>query len=1101
MATGPQLFYCLWQDSRIRETLFELLPKKDICNVRLASSACCNLATKRLFLRTHLTFTASSFTRQHKVQALSRIGHYIEHLTFSFPHSDATFLPPLIHPESGREISFLYTPHTSMGSVLERPKFANSGLGEILTSQYPPLFHAATNVPSFINALKYLVNIRHLTIKTPGQSPAERYRRDTVDYALISLRVALERAPVKKLTKLTLSSVHPAAFLYLRPVQGFGCTPSAGRRWRQIRKMHISVDSWDFYGPSPGLDHLKIMQDYLNLFSPDLEKLTFTWHGRKGPCPIALAADPLFAPPRSSQKLFHEVTSPMSPLPPAPACKPVLFRKLRHLAVRNTTMNVAQVAGLVASHKHCVREFDFENSVLIGDGSWDDALAPLMNNKSQSGYWTRHSTATVTEPIGTDVHPVHRAPVDLTEPGHSPAVAAVTQKLLDVALQDGDDDEPERESVGEYEEVDIELASDVEAARHASTAYANQSKKRKVTKRRRRRKPGHERREDTSEEVQPSQARRHLRQKSSDSIGQPQEPAVAISSHRLSHERRRSNQSLSHTLLPPLSIPHQPSHDRLFGEVASVYSTVSSRRLFGEITPSLSRSGSKSGSGSEPELTHSPTDDADSGLDDSRPQTPTTPKMAISAPILDTSPNMPTLLQPTVYDPTAELCSEISAVQRDLGAEEKYRRMAEDVEAQTSALRRAKELVLSRLGKEFGATGNTKSPRKESFGASAFLASTRFREGLFGRGSGYAVNAAAAPVAMWLALYLTYGLLDAAWLYTRPSGLSRYLSPSDDNAHRAWALVTGSSSGIGKCLALELAERGFNVVLHGRNLSKLEGVQGELQKACPEIETRVLVADAAQCHRVDFEGHLKDQLRGLNLTVLINCAGAGPSPSFGALEDYTTGEILDNVHLNAAFPAMLTATVLPIMKEWDQGSGSKSGSRSANRQERQGGETTQLQSTRRAERNEHKRSVLIINIGSVTDQGFPMVSFYSAGKAATHALHKALSLEAALSALNNDQGVGGGKTEVEVISHRVGHTTGVSHSSAPASLFQPHARTIAKAVLARTGCGRKSVIPYWPHALQQGFLACVPVWAKDRVIVLAMREQRRAQDEAAKKGK
>ncbi|CRK35497.1 hypothetical protein BN1708_019781, partial [Verticillium longisporum] len=72
-----------------------------------------------------------------------------------------------------------------MASVLARPKYANTELGEILTQQYPPLFHAATNVPSFINALAHVPNLRHLTLRTPGQDPRERYRRDAVDYALI----------------------------------------------------------------------------------------------------------------------------------------------------------------------------------------------------------------------------------------------------------------------------------------------------------------------------------------------------------------------------------------------------------------------------------------------------------------------------------------------------------------------------------------------------------------------------------------------------------------------------------------------------------------------------------------------------------------------------------------------------------------------------------------------------------------------------------------------------------------------------------------------------------------------------------------------------
>lgn len=514
MATTPQAFYCLWQQERIREKLFDLLSKEDICHVRLANSACCNLVTKRLFLRTNLTFSSSTFTRQSRVQALSRIGHHIEHLTFYFPHSDATFLPPLIHPESGQEISFLYTPHTSMASVLSRPKFANTGLGEILTQQYPPLFHAASNVPSFINAMKHVPNMRHLTIKTPGQNAKERYRRDIVDYALISLRISLERAPLEKLVKLSLSAVHPSAFNYLRHVPGFGCTPSAGRRWQQIRKLQISVESWDFYGPSPGLDHLKMLDDYIRNFKDSVEKFSFTWLGRKGPCPISLAADPLFAPPRSSQKLFNEVTSPMSPLPPPPARRPIRFRRLRYLSVRNATMNAPQVAELVASHQRCVREFNFDNVVLINGGSWDDALAPLMDHSSRSDHWVRQSTGSMNDVAGAGFPDTSNMPPSSPEAAATPdlqeefsaqsaAVVAVSEELFNIDLNGGvDEDEDlgaeyaQRWVNGEFDNdsesggaaLNPDLDSDLEAARQASLLPATKLKKRRVTKRRKRRK-------------------------------------------------------------------------------------------------------------------------------------------------------------------------------------------------------------------------------------------------------------------------------------------------------------------------------------------------------------------------------------------------------------------------------------------------------------------------------------------------------------------------------------------------------------------------------------------------------------------------------------
>lgn len=768
MAPEPQAFFCLWQDNTIREKLFDLLRKEDICNVRLASSACCNLVTKRLFLRTHLTFTANTFTKQSRVQALSRIGHHIEHLTFYFPHTDATFLPPLIHPETGREISFLYTPHTSMASVLARPKFANTELGDILTQQYPPLFHAASNVPSFINAMKHVANVRHITIKTPGQNPEERYRRDIVDYALISLRISLERAPLQKLNKLSLTAVHPAAITYLRHVPGFGCTPSAGRRWKQIRKLHMSIESWDFYGSSPGLDHLKVIDDYIRNFSECLEKLTFTWLGRKGPCPVSLASDPLFAPPRSSQKLFKEVTSPMSPLPPTPRKKPIRFRKMRHLSIRNATMNAPQVAELVADHQHCVREFDFENVVLINNGSWDEALAPLMDDQSRSDHWSRHSMGTISE-----VASVHSArSIDIQEVSSpSAAVAALSEELLSLDLGYATE---RPESVVEPDFND--LPSDLESARQASLC-SGKLKKRRITKRRRRRKHGNDHHEEETEYHQEllrtpvrfpfyrqkSEATINFetptrlpfrRQKSEATINSEtpsrlpfsrQKSEVSINCEtptRPPHRRQRSYATIDsdYDLEPryPSTEPPQPLHYRsrsmLFGEMNSIHSA-SSQRLFGELDSNVSGSTHRLFGEIEPELSfsHSPTDEEGSFDGYFRPITPILEvDMDISAPILNTQPSMPCLLQPTTYDPTGEMCGEISAVQRDFEAEEAQRVLAEDPDMRRSALQKAKLAVLSKLSEQFSSKRNTRKEVTITPHAMAAMG-VRFQERLFGR--------------------------------------------------------------------------------------------------------------------------------------------------------------------------------------------------------------------------------------------------------------------------------------------------------------------------------------------------------------------------------
>ncbi len=53
--------------------------------------------------------------------------------------------------------------------------------------------------------------------------------------------------------------------------------------------------------------------------------------------------------------------------------------RLRYMQVRNATMNAPQLSALVRNHKATVREFDFENVILINGGSWDEALAPLSD--------------------------------------------------------------------------------------------------------------------------------------------------------------------------------------------------------------------------------------------------------------------------------------------------------------------------------------------------------------------------------------------------------------------------------------------------------------------------------------------------------------------------------------------------------------------------------------------------------------------------------------------------------------------------------------------------------------------------------------------------
>ncbi|KAK4201604.1 hypothetical protein QBC40DRAFT_277902 [Triangularia verruculosa] len=776
MASSTQLFYRLWQEETVRERFFELLSKQDICAVRVANSACCNLVTRRLFVRISLTFTPNTFTNPHRIQALSRIGHHIEHLSFTFPHSNATFLPPLIHPQTGQEILFLYNPHTSMASALTRPKYGNSELGDILTQQYPPLFHAASNVPSFINAMKHMINMRHLTIRTPGQEPSERYRRDIVDYALISLRISVERAPLTKLNKLTLSGVHPSSFNYLRHKPGFGALPSAALRWRQIKKLYISVESWDFYGPAPGLDHLKIIDDYIRDFAPELEKFSFTWLGRKGPCPIALSGDPLFAAPRHTRKLFNEVTSPMSPLPPRPQRHPLVMPKLRCLSVSNATMNAPQLKGLVASHRSTVREFDFDNVALI-KGSWDDALGPLVDKEEggSPGSWSRKSFASgssKTRPgtpkannTSTGSAVASSAEDEAVTP--SSAAAEASRELFEVDLEgmvfggvnDVDNSEAGVEewargvtaaaasasmTCDRLDEFDDDgLASDIEAAKKASEGYTTTLRKRRLRKKRRHHDlvEEDERRSERSAEKEKEKSTRHLpsliksssklalkhsRSRSDETSSTTTKDTKARdrseSRPRLQRRRRHHRHHSSDDVLPPL--PTMPSMPEVVGSDDESYFN-SQHPYYASPGPStpppLTRSNSLSSSHSaspSPAPSHARINRGSSRIE-------------ISVPILNPHP-FPVLLQPTVYDPSAKtgpfVCSIVGEEQHGLYEDDGLspaQRMieadmlaeAQEREARSSALKRAREAVMTKLSREFSRKANANNEKNKGSAA------------------------------------------------------------------------------------------------------------------------------------------------------------------------------------------------------------------------------------------------------------------------------------------------------------------------------------------------------------------------------------------------
>lgn len=128
--------------------------------------------------------------------------------------------------------------------------------------------------------------------------------------------------------------------------------------------------------------------------------------------------------------------------------------------------------------------------------------------------------------------------------------------------------------------------------------------------------------------------------------------------------------------------------------------------------------------------------------------------------------------------------------------------------------------------------------------------------------------------------WATVALCALVAVVVGPELYFRFLRPtcSWDEYRGEWALVTGSSFGIGRAFALELAKRGLNVVLHARTRSKLEQVAAEVRAVAPGVQVRVIVQDAVNDPQWDS---MAAQIAALGgpVTVLINNIG-GANPAY-----------------------------------------------------------------------------------------------------------------------------------------------------------------------------------------------------------------------------
>ncbi|XP_043725428.1 very-long-chain 3-oxoacyl-CoA reductase 1-like [Telopea speciosissima] len=263
-----------------------------------------------------------------------------------------------------------------------------------------------------------------------------------------------------------------------------------------------------------------------------------------------------------------------------------------------------------------------------------------------------------------------------------------------------------------------------------------------------------------------------------------------------------------------------------------------------------------------------------------------------------------------------------------------------------------------------------------------------------------------------------FTLILLRWVYVS------FLRPGKNlKKYGSWALVTAPTDGIGKGFAFQLARKGLNLVLVGRNPDKLKDVSDAIKAKFGKTQIKNVV--------VDFSGDLSEGIRriqeaieGLDVGILIN--NVGVSYPYARFFHEVDEELMKNlVHINIEGTTKVTQALLPGMLKRKKGA--------------------------------------IVNIGSgaaIIIPSDPLYAVYAATKAYVDQFSRCLYVEYKNSGID---------VQCQVPLYVATKMASIRKSS----FFVPSTDGYARAAVCSIGYEPRCT-PYWPHSLLWGLLYFVP---------------------------
>lgn len=127
-----------------------------------------------------------------------------------------------------------------------------------------------------------------------------------------------------------------------------------------------------------------------------------------------------------------------------------------------------------------------------------------------------------------------------------------------------------------------------------------------------------------------------------------------------------------------------------------------------------------------------------------------------------------------------------------------------------------------------------------------------------------------------------------------------------------WAIVTGSTGGIGKAFAEALAAQGFNLYLISRSQGKLDDVANELKAKFP-ISVKVRAWDFADCagRLNEFMAIIRSDVESMDVSILVNNVGVF---TVGYFHKQPEASIKDMCAVNCLAVVYMTRLLLAKLK-------------------------------------------------------------------------------------------------------------------------------------------------------------------------------------------